>query len=513
MFHRKRLARCVSVLGLVSCNTEVGSEDLAETQQPITLPNGFFSDTFVSDISHPTAMAFAPDGRLFVTRQNGQVRVVKNGALLATPFVSINALTGGERGLLGIALDPNFANNGFVYVYYTLATPTVHNRISRFTASGDVAAPGSELVLMELESLSANNHNGGALHFGPDGKLYVAVGENSNPPNSQTLNNRLGKLLRINPDGSIPTDNPFFASATGDNRSIYGLGLRNPFTFAFQPGSGRLFVNDVGQSTWEEIDEIFAGANYGWPTTEGATADPRFRSPLFAYPHGSGDSSGCAITGGTFYDPSSAQFPSSYVGKYFFSDYCNNWIRVLDPATATAQTFATAATVPVDLQVGPEGSLYYLTYEPGAVGRIRAVPGGLTAQYFDNIDFTQLKLTRIDAALDFDWGWGSPSPLLGGDTFSVRWVGSIVPEFSEAYTLYTSSDDGIRLKLNGVTVINNFTDHAPFQNTYKTSVLTAGTAYPIQVDYYENGGGAVAKLLWSSASQPKQVVPQARLRP
>ncbi len=510
---RKPLAWGVTMLGLVGCSGGYDTEELGETREQITLPSGFVADTFVSGIAHPTAMAFAPDGRLFVTQQNGIVRVVKNGALLATPFTSISALTGGERGLLGIALDPSFSSNGYVYVYYTTASPSVHNRVSRFTASGDVAVSGSELVLMELETLSANNHNGGALHFGPDGKLYVAVGENSNPSNAQTLTNRLGKLLRINSDGSIPTDNPFFTTASGASRSIWSLGLRNPFTFSFQPGSGRLFINDVGQSAWEEINEGVRGANYGWPTTEGATTDPRFRGPVFAYPHGSGDSSGCAITGGTFYNPSTAQFPASYVGKYFFADYCNSWIRVLDPATGVAQAFASSAATPVDLQVGPDGSLFYLTYEPGAVGRIRAAAGGLSAQYFDNIDFTSPKFTRVDPTVNFDWGWGSPSPLIAGDTFSVRWTGFITPEFNEAYTLYTSSDDGIRLKLNGVTVINNFTDHAPTQNTYTTGVLSAGTAYPIQIDYYENGGGALAKLSWSSASLAKQIVPQARLKP
>jgi glucose/arabinose dehydrogenase len=500
------------MFGLVGCGGEVESDALGEAQAALALPSGFTGDTFVSGIAHPTAMAFAPDGRLFVTQQNGQVRVIKNGTLLATPFTIISALTGGERGLLGVALDPSFSSNGFVYVYYTTATPTVHNRVSRFTANGDVAVSGSEVVLMELENLVANNHNGGALHFGPDGKLYIAVGENSNSANSQTLANRLGKLLRINPDGSIPSDNPFFTSASGANRSIWSLGLRNPFTFSFQPGTGRLFINDVGQSAWEEIDEGFAGANYGWPSTEGATTDPRFRGPVFAYPHGSGDSSGCAITGGTFYNPATTQFPTSYVGKYFFSDYCNDWIRVFDPATGTAQAFATGVLAPVDLQVGPEGSLYYLTYEPGAVGRVRAT-SGLTAQYFDNVDFTNLKLTRIDPSVNFDWGWGSPDPLIAGDTYSVRWTGSFTPEFSEAYTLYTSSDDGIRVKLNGVTVINNFTDHAPTQNTYTTNVLSAGTSYPIQIECYERTGGAVAKLSWTCPTQPKQLVPTTRYRP
>src|SRR5690606_19004802 len=137
----------------------------------------------------------------------------------------------GERGLLGVAFDPAFATNRFVYVYYTATSPTIHNRLSRFTANaaGDLALAGSETILLELENLTATNHNGGAIHFGPDGKLYVATGENAVAENAQSLDNLLGKILRLNPDGSIPTDNPFFNQATGKNRLIWALGLRNPF--------------------------------------------------------------------------------------------------------------------------------------------------------------------------------------------------------------------------------------------------------------------------------------------
>ncbi|MGB9155899.1 MAG: PQQ-dependent sugar dehydrogenase, partial [Chthoniobacterales bacterium] len=182
-------------------------------------------------------MEFAPDGRLFVCLQTGQVRVIKNGSLLATPFLSLSVDSSGERGLIGIAFDPNFTNNHYVYVYYTVPTSPIHNRVSRFTAAGDVAASGSEVVILNLDNLSgATNHNGGGLHFGSDGKLYIGVGENANGANAQTLSNLLGKVLRINSDGSIPTDNPFYNSASGNNRAIWALGLRNPFTFAFQPG-------------------------------------------------------------------------------------------------------------------------------------------------------------------------------------------------------------------------------------------------------------------------------------
>jgi len=320
-------------------------------------------------------MDFAPDGRLFVCLQGGNLRVIKNGVLLAAPFVSLTVDSAGERGLLGIAFDPNFITNNFLYVYYTVPGTFAHNRVSRFTTNGDVAVPNSETVILDLDNLSgAGNHNGGAIHFGPDGKLYIAVGENANGSNSQTLANLLGKVLRINADGTIPTDNPFFNTATGKNRAIWALGLRNPFTFAFRPGTTRMFINDVGESTWEEINDGIAGSNYGWPITEGPTTDPRFRAPLFAYGHGSGGTFGCAIAGGTFYNPTTVQFPSSYVGKYFFADLCNGWIRQLDPSNNTAADFASGISQPVDLKISTDGSLYYLSIGSSSVFKVQFSP-------------------------------------------------------------------------------------------------------------------------------------------
>ena len=341
------------------------------------LPSGFTEEQFGGNLSgSPTAMAFAPDGRLFVCQQGGQLRVIKNGSLLSTPFVSLTVDSSGERGLLGIAFDPNFATSHYLYVYYTVATSPIHNRLSRFTAAGDTAVPGSEAIILELDNLSsATNHNGGAIHFGPDGKLYIGVGENANGANSQTLSNLLGKILRINADGTIPTNNPFYNTATGNNRATWALGLRNPFTFAFQPGTTRLFINDVGQSTWEEINDGIAGSNYGWPTTEGPTSNPAFRSPIYYYGHGATNTTGCAIVGGAFYNPPVPQIPSSYIGRYFFADLCSGWIRVFDPTAGTATGFATGISSPVDLHVGPDGALYYLAQGSGGqVFRVSALP-------------------------------------------------------------------------------------------------------------------------------------------
>ncbi|MFM7718927.1 MAG: PQQ-dependent sugar dehydrogenase [Actinomycetota bacterium] len=377
MRDRRRTARTLVALLLLAGLLAVGSVDAGAA-----VPTGFSQTTVASGLANPTAMAFAPDGRIFVATQGGALRVVKDGQLLATPFLTVTVSSVGERGLLGVAFDPDFATNGYVYVYYTATTPAIHNRVSRFTASGDVALAGSETVLLDLNNLStATNHNGGAIHFGPDGKLYVAVGDNANGANAQSLTTLLGKILRINADGSIPSDNPLFGTATGVNRAIWATGLRNPYTFAFRPGTGRMFINDVGQSTWEEVNDGIAGANYGWPNSEGPTTTAGQTGPVYWYGHGTGSTLGCAITGGAFYAPAVAPFPSSYLGDYFFADYCGNWINTIDPANGYAvTTFATGITAPVDLRVADDGSLYYLARGTGSttgvLGRIASTASG-----------------------------------------------------------------------------------------------------------------------------------------
>jgi glucose/arabinose dehydrogenase len=404
-------------------------------------PADFVDRQVTAGLAGATAMAFAPDGRLFVCQQDGRLRVVKNGALLAEPFVTVQTEAFGERGLLGVAFDPEFASNGFVYVYYTALTTPRHNRVSRFTADGDRAVAGSETLVFRLDDLGARtNHNGGAMHFGPDGKLYVAVGENAVPSNAQSLESTHGKMLRINRDGTIPSDNPFFNSTTGNRRAIWALGLRNPFTFAFQPGASRLYINDVGEGTWEEINEGAAGANYGWPSSEGPTTNPAHRGPVFAYTHGSGPTSGCAITGGAFYNPAVVQFPQSFVGKYFFADFCGGWIRALDPAAGTAEGFALNLALPVDLKVAPDGSLYYLARGDESVRQIfytgPGAPPVITSQ-------PQSRTASVGSSVTFTVGAGGAQPL------AYRWRRNgveIAGANAETLTLpsVTQADDGAR---------------------------------------------------------------------
>jgi glucose/arabinose dehydrogenase len=377
----KEISTRRSAVLFVALLAGLGSATLAAAGA--ALPPGFMETRIASGMTNVTTMAIAPDGRVFVSEQGvvnnatpgkgtGNLRVIKNNALLPTPALSLTVDPTNERGMLGIAFDPAFATNQYIYLYYTVPQASfdpllpnlgAHNRISRFTMSGDVAIPSSELVLLDLPLLgTAPIHNSGSLHFGPDGKLYVSVGENFRAPNAQDLTVPLGKLLRINSDGTIPSDNPFVGTP-GAHPAIYAYGLRNPFTFDIQPGTGRILVNDVGDKLFDEINDIVPGGNYGWGDTEGPHNDPRFLQPFYYRAWSAAD---CTLIGAAFYDPAVRNFPASFVGKYFFSDLCAGYIKVLDPATATVETFVPSGLVtPVDLDVSADGKLYYLNRGAG----------------------------------------------------------------------------------------------------------------------------------------------------
>jgi putative heme-binding domain-containing protein len=331
------------------------------TVGPVTLPPEFSRASVASGITGATAMAVAPDGRVFVCEQTGALRVVKADSLLTAPFVELEVDSTWERGLIGVTLDPAFARNGYVYVCYVTPAPSPRHRISRLTARNDIAVAHSEVILFEGDDQSRlggsvpAGHQGGALHFGLDGKLYIGIGDQTASRPSQDLGSLLGKILRLDPDGSIPDDNPFAATAQGKYRAIWARGLRNPFTFAVQPGTGRMLINDVGQDRWEEINEGAAGANYGWPQTEGPTTVPGIRGPIYHYPVAS-------IVGGAFCPSGpSTTFPAQYRGHYFFADFVKGWIKILDPDNpAHPETFATGLSRPVGLEFAPDGSLLVL---------------------------------------------------------------------------------------------------------------------------------------------------------
>jgi len=333
-----------------------------------TYPSGF-SQVKVATIYYPTAMAFAPDGRIFCTEKAGKVKIIKNGAVLGTPFLQVSVDQQGEHGLAGIALDPNFSSNNYVYVYYT-TSGSIKGRLSRFTANGDLAVTGSEVILLETDQLSNSIHCGGGIAFGPDGKLYIGIGNDNINSNSQNIHTIKGKVLRINKDGSAAAGNPFSGSEAASR--VWALGLRNPWTVA--AGSGKIFVNDVGEFSWEEINDCTTGGkNFGWPSTEGYHNNPAYSNPVYAYPHGQGNSNaGCSITGGQFFNSSASNYPSQYLGKYFYIDYCGGWINYLDLSSGVVKhNFASNLPSACNyIKAGNDGNLYYFSISQNALYKI-----------------------------------------------------------------------------------------------------------------------------------------------
>jgi len=348
----------------------------AATAPAARVPAGFTQRTVMRGLTRGTDMVFTPDARLFVTLKSGVVRVRRtDGSVRTLLDFSRKVDDTGERGLLGIAVDPRFRSNHHLFLVYThvaSATRPIQNRLVRVTVRNGRLAPGSERLLFRFDGLRAGNHVGGSVQVGRDGKLYVSHGENGRDAQAQSLGNLLGKIVRLNRDGTIPTDNPFFARANGRNRAIWVRGLRNPFKFSFDPEAHRGFINDVGAQTWEEINRLRRGRNYGWPRQEGPENAPRFTPPAFAYQHGPTGTTGCSITGGEFYRPARRNFPARFVGDYFFADFCNGWVRRYDPGSDRATGFATGLGSPVDMEVGQLGGLYVLVHgRPGRVVRIR----------------------------------------------------------------------------------------------------------------------------------------------
>ena len=366
----------------------------------VTVENpGFVNEVVVPDITSATTMAFLPDGRMLVGELINVIWVVQPGASApdATPFLQLSYdFLFGEQGLMDIAVDPDFDQNGYIYVFYTQGFTGEHNRdrLSRFTASGNAVVPGSEVVLWQAEIDANAEHHGGAIAFGNDGKIYFTTGEYFNPPLAQQLDSYQGKVLRINKDGSIPTDNPFY-DGTGPNKdAIWAYGLRNPYRMSIDPATGAMYIGDVGgndpNTSDEELDLGVAGANYGWPLEEGNGGTPGVTPPIYTYPHSGHDA---AITGGFVYHGS--QFPSEYDGSYFFGDFARNTIQrltfdaggnvtgVVDFWPADGAIDGSTVGDPVKFVQGPDGALYYVDIgfdgyhvpNPAAIRRIRYTIG------------------------------------------------------------------------------------------------------------------------------------------
>jgi glucose/arabinose dehydrogenase len=324
-------------------------------------PSPYTEAKVAPGLTSPTALAIAPDGRVFVALQDGAIRIIRNDSLLERPFASVPADIYGERGLLGIALDTGFTSNGRVYLYYTTAIPVLHNRVSSLTASGDTALP-EETILLEFPELTdpwQYSHTGGGLVVGTDGKLYIGSGDQELWDIASDLRSPFGKILRLDPDGSIPVDNPWADSVEGPARAVWAAGFRNPFKLGVDRATGRIYAGDVGWSTREEVNLVQRGRHFGWARQEGPSPDSLtpYAQPLFSYTHGYD----CAVMGGDAYRPKDPKLPAAYVGKYFFADFCSGSVRALDLETGAVEVVGTEISYPIDLAFNRLGDLYYIS--------------------------------------------------------------------------------------------------------------------------------------------------------
>ena len=312
-------------------------------------------ETVAENLEVPWGIAFAPDGRIFVTERVGNLRVIENGILNPEP-IKILDVSGFEGGLLGIALDPNFEENHHIYLYYTYNDfLSTYNKLSRFTESNNQLS--NELILLD-KIAGGSIHDGGRIKFGPDGMLYITTGEAGIPDRAQDLNSLGGKILRINPDGTIPDDNPF------ENSPVYSYGHRNPQGLDWDPVTGKLVISEHGPSgergfAHDEVNVIEPGKNYGWPKVVGDETDPSYTSPILH----TGDET-WAPSGASFYN--SDNIPQ-WENKYFIATLRGNHLRMLDLDIENNKVISSEALFQGefgrlrDASVGPDGNLYILT--------------------------------------------------------------------------------------------------------------------------------------------------------
>lgn len=444
------------------------------------VPPGF-SDTLVASVPAPTALGFTPDGRMLISARAGQLRIYQNNTLLATPALTLTVCANRERGFLGVAVDPNFASNNYIYVFYTYnkfnqcpdgepsnpSNPV--NRVSRFTLpASNIISPATELVLVDNMLSLAGNHNGGDVQFGADGKLYISVGDSGTGGSYARLTSSLnGKILRVNTDGTYPTDNPY-ASASGVRRcgdpagvppgtgpcgEVFAFGLRNPWRIAFRPNSNQFYINDVGEATWEEIDDGVSGADYGWNVREGPCprAMPNctpggasgYTDPIYYYNHNIGCSS---ITGGAFVP--AGVWPAAYDNTYLFGDIVCGKIFQLLPSgnTYTATEFATNLGFNVVSMVfGPYSTtqaLYYAAFTSNGVRRI-SYAGGQN-QTPTAVASAQPTFGAAPLLVNLS-AWGSSDPN-AGDTLTFDWQfgdGVVLTNTSAVTVTHTYTATGV----------------------------------------------------------------------
>lgn len=593
---------------------------------------GFDVEVVASGFQLPVNLAFVPnpgpnptDPYFYVTELYGTIKVVtRNGAVsnYATGLLNFNP-TGnfpgsGEQGLAGIVVEP-VTGDLFCGMLYDSAPPDGphYPKVVRFhSTDGGLTAATQTTILAMPGELQGQSHFISNFSLGPDGKLYVHMGDGFDATTALNLNSYRGKVLRMNLDGTAPSDNPLYNAGNGINARdyIYAYGFRNPFGGAWRASDGKHYEVENGLAVNDRFARVDRGVSYGWDgsdasmltnalytwqqtvapvniafvqpetfggslfpadmqghafvTRSGATyaTGPSVKSivefrldptgnvlqgpDVLAYYNGTGKASAVGLAAGpdglyftdlykdqgavTPIDPGAnvlrlryrgfANFAASVTSGAAplfvnFSDLSDvpgatSWLWEFgDGTSSTAQTpahlYGANGTYDVRLTVtSPNG---VVIAEKSGFVVVGPTAAGLTGLYFDGVDLVDLQQSRVDSTVDFDWGNGSPAAGMPSDNFSVRWVGDVQPQFTQTYTFSTVTDDGVRLWINNQLVVDSWVLQAPTEHT-GTIALQAGQWYPVRMEYYEAGGGAVARLSWQSASQSKQIIPSSRLR-
>lgn len=496
------------------------------------LPPGFKAEVIVGGLEWPTTFAFAPDGRIFIAEKAGRVKIWKDGITYAQPLLDITDEVNNfvDRGLIGMALDPNFAENGWIYLFYTWDAPGEkkdsdgprRGRLVRYTVEGDVADPESAFVLLDDHWSYTQNHSVGTLKFDRQGYLWASMGEgalSADPGQlalkAQAIDNLQGKIIRIDPrTGEGVPGNPFFdpQNPKSARSRVWAYGFRNPFRFALHPETQLPYVGDVGWNTYESLMIATPGANFGWPCVEGPVDVPRFqRDPVcqgvnaktstpkaHTYHHNNQNAS---VTAGDF--NTGDHFPAEMKGNFFWGDYSTQklWRTVLDAQGRFKETLVFAENMgePVDIQFGPDGALWYLSIF--SRGLVRITYEGNPLRPLATITETKPKLgpsVRILSPHDGD-------TFLGGQFIRLRGAAREAVRTQWRVTRHEADQTRVVLESEGLTAVlpmpSDLSDEGYLEATF-TATDAEGRSAKKRIRLYPMPSDGYIRSWWLNGSYP-----------